>query len=116
MKRAIAAIVLVCIPIMGAASDCDSKRKEPAAPKYAGDGVTQFTDSGRLRFGTTYAARYVDTTDRTNCRWSIYTLNADGDTRVVKSGNYLTAKIKVARPSRVKVFLRSSECGNWTPR
>ena len=116
MKRAIAAIVLVCVPIMGAANDCDSHKKEPAAPKYAGDGVTQFTDSGRLRFGVTYAARYVDTTDRVNCHWSVYTLNSQGDTRVVKSGTYLTAKISVERPSRVKVFLKSSECGNWKPK
>ena len=116
MIRAITAVVLVSVAVMGAASDCESKQpKQPSAPKYAGDGVTQFTDSGRLRFGVTYAARYVDTTDRVNCRWSLYTLNSDGDTRVVKSGHYLNAKIKVERPSRVKVFLRSSECGNWKP-
>lgn len=123
----------VILPIMGAAEDCEGKGGGKATKaSYAGDGVTMFVGNdnracsgntkfcaqegnGKLRFNKTYKAVYVDTTDRINCRWSLYTINTNGETKVIKSGNYLKAKILVERPSRVKVFLKSSECGNWKP-
>lgn len=113
--RKIAAIIsLVVLPLATQAQSCDDGNQGRAKKAaYAGDGITQFTDNGKLQFGKTYSAHYVDTTDRQNCRWSIKTVNSEGVAKVIKSGNYFNAKIKVEKPSRVKVYLKSSECGNW---
>jgi hypothetical protein len=126
----LAAVVVVT---MGAAEDCSGPGNGKATKAaYASDGVTMFVGAdnracsgntkfcgqegnGKLRFNQGYKATYIDTTDRGNCRWSLYTINQEGETKVIKSGNYFTANIKVERPSRVKVFLKSSECGNWKP-
>lgn len=119
VRTAVAALGLVVLPLAtNAAKGCEAEKPAPKPtpkPVYAGDGVTQFTDSGRLQFGKAYKAHYVDTTDRVNCQWSLYTINSDGDTTVIKKGGYLTASIKVEKPTRVKVFLKSSECGDWKP-
>lgn len=114
-RALVAALVTVVLPLAASAESCEDKPADKPKPSYAGDGITQFSDTGRLRWNTTYAARYVDTSDRTNCRWSLYTVNSDGVAKVIKRGNYLSAKIRVERPSRVKVYLKSDECGNWKP-
>lgn len=119
LKHLIATVAAVVLPLATAAEGCEAQdnggKPETAKPRYAGDGVTQFTDGGVLQFGRGYKAVYVDTTDRQNCRWSLYTINAEGVTKVIKSGRYRTANIKVEKPARVKVYLKSSECGNWKP-
>lgn len=129
----IAMTAVVTISVMGAAADCSGSGGGKATKaSYAGDGVTMFVDStgracsgdyticakggnGKLRFGKGYKAHYVDTTDRQNCKWSLYTINVNGDPKVIKTGNYFKANIKVERTSRVQVFLKSSECGDWKP-
>lgn len=114
IKHLLAATITVVLPLATTAESCeDGGGSAPA--RYAGDGVTQFTDTGVLQFGKGYKAVYVDTTDRQNCRWSLYTINSEGATKVIKSGRYRTAYIKVEKPTRVKVYLKSSECGNWKP-
>lgn len=114
VKHLLATVAAVVLPLATTAEGCEDKGGPPPA-RYAGDGVTQFTDTGVLQFGRGYKAVYVDTTDRQNCRWSLYTINAEGVTKVIKSGRYRTANIKVEKPTRVKVYLKSSECGNWKP-
>jgi uncharacterized protein YggE len=117
LKKLATAMLVVVIPLASNAQACESeKRGKATKAAYAGDGVTQFTDTGKLKFGVVYSAHAVDTTDRQNCRWSIKTINSDGESKVIKSGDYLHAKIKVEKPSRVKVYLKSSECGDWKPK
>jgi hypothetical protein len=127
-------VALASIAMMGAGNDCDASKQKGKANEaaYAGDGVTQFVDgagracandtafcanggSGKLRFGKGYKAVAVDTTDRQNCKWRLYTFNQQGKTTVIKEGGYFTANIRVERPNRVKVYLKSEECGDWKP-
>jgi hypothetical protein len=136
MQRAkfITGVVLISAVVMGASEDCGAGGSGGKANEasYAGDGVTQFVDatgracandtsfcrnggSGKLRFGKGYKAVAVDTTDRQNCVWSLYTFNQQGKTVVIKKGGYFSANIKVERPNRVKVYLKSEECGDWKP-
>lgn len=133
--KKIAAVALVggcSIATMGAAKGCEPGDGKATKASYAGDGVTMFVDatnracggnttfckdggSGKLRFSQAYKAVAVDTTDRQNCEWSLYTFNQQGKTKVIKKGNYFNARIIVERPDRVKVYLKSDECGNWKP-
>lgn len=93
---------------------------------YAGDGNTQFGNggvdfvnegsSGKLKFGVTYKAVASNSQQRSNCQWHIYSVNAKN--KIVfegKVGDYATAKIKVEQPTRVKVYLKSVNCGLWKP-
>lgn len=89
--------------------------KKPSKPKvtYAGDGVTQFSDTGRLKFGKTYTAEAVGKKLK-NCEWSIKTINkTSGRVKVVGGGGYKNAKISVEKPDTVDVFLKSEDCGLW---
>jgi hypothetical protein len=88
---------------------------------YAGDGVTQFGTasdgvSGKLKWNTTYRATAVHSTNRQNCKWSLFTINSEGVAKVVGKGDYLHAKIIVEKPNTVKVYLKSMECGLWKPK
>lgn len=131
MRRIIPAvgIILAAVLVMGCEPTDGGKAKKAS---YAGDGATMFTDSalracsgdtqfcaakgsGKLRFGKGYKAQAVDKSDRKNCEWSLYTINQEGKTTVLKRGTYGNANIKVDRPTRVKVYLKSSECGDWKP-
>lgn len=112
----IAAVVAVFT--MGAAKGCDASPPRPAhEAAYAGDGATQFKATGKLKFGVVYRATAVDSTDRQNCEWSVYTISKEGGSvKTVGKGNYLKAKIRVPEdPQRTTVWLKSSECGDWKP-
>lgn len=125
-------IVAVSAMVMGAADDCDAKKGKATEASYAGDGATMFvgkgnvactgnysicdqTGNGQLKFGKGYKAHYVDTSDRTNCEWTLYTINTAGKTTIIKKGGYLKANIKVEQTTRVQVWLKSEECGDWKP-
>jgi hypothetical protein len=129
MYRELTAAGLIVVALV-ACKPSDGGKATKAS--YAGDGATMFVDStgracsgdysicarkgnGKLKFGVGYKAHYVDTTDRTNCHWSLYTINAAGKATVIKSGGYFKANIKVERTSRVQVWLKSDECGDWKP-
>jgi len=124
----IAIVVGSCTVTMGAAKGCGGSGKGPArSASYAGDGVTQFGDpngaktyanegaSGKLKWGVTYKAVAIDSTDRTNCEWRLYTINSEGVTTFLKKGGYLTAKINFGEQKTKRVFLKSLECGLWKP-
>jgi hypothetical protein len=106
--------------IVAAAQGCGGTDSPSRSAAYAGDGNTQFGTqaegvSGKLKWGVVYKAVYENTTDRQNCKWSLYTINSNGVANVVKRGNYFNAKIKVEKPNTVKVYLKSIECGLWKP-
>lgn len=118
----IGAVLSVCVMTMGAAQSCGGSGGPARSAAYAGDGVTQFGTeaegvSGKLLWGKTYSAHYTDTTDRQNCRWSLYTISKQGNHEVVflKRGNYFNAKINVGRQFTKAVYLKSLECGLWKP-
>lgn len=131
MHKSIA--IATAAAMLVALSACEPTKKGKATKaSYAGDGATMFVGkgnaactgnysicdregNGKLKFGTGYKAHYVDTTDRTNCEWTLYTINAAGKATVIKKGGYLSANIKVAQTSRVQVWLKSNECGDWKP-
>lgn len=117
-RQIIPLLLSATIALAGGTQSCQAEGKPGKAQQaaYAGDGVTRFTDTGKLKWDTGYAAHAIDKTDRQNCRWAVYTVNADGEARVIKSGTYRNASIKAERPTRVKVYLKSSECGDWRPR
>jgi len=111
------------------AQQCDGGKGPATKASYAGDGVTMFVGNdgracsgntqfcaqegnGKLKFGKTYKATPRDSVDKQNCQWSVYTINADGKVTVQKKGRY-PAKINVERPTRVHVFLKSEDCGEW---
>lgn len=123
---------LVVAPILGAANDCGGSGGKATKASYAGDGVTMFVGlgnracagqtsfceqkgNGKLKFNQGYKAHYVDTTDRTNCKWKLYTINTAGEKKLIKSGGYLSANIKVEQVTRVHVWLKSQDCGDWKP-
>lgn len=117
LRYLIALLVCVCIPTMGAAQSCGGPNGPARSASYAGDGITQFGPiPGKLKWSVTYSAHYVDTTDRQNCRWSLYAINKNGETTFIKKGNYLNAKINVGEQVTKKVYLKSMECGLWKPK
>ena len=125
--------VVAVIAALGALVACDPPKSgkgsgnKATEASYASDGATQFGDpngkdtfanegaTGKLKWGVTYRARYIDTTDRTNCSWKLYTISAGGVVTIIKKGNYLNAKINVGEQVTKRVFLKSEECGNWKP-
>ena len=121
--RELAVLGLVVAPLITQTTQaCD-----PAtSASYAGDGNTQFGNggvdfvnegsSGKLKFGTTYKAVAQNSQQRTACKWHIYSVNSKN--QIVyesKKSDYLHAKIKVEQPTRVKVYLKSVNCGLWKP-
>lgn len=108
---AIGAIVLSIIGIAGCKTPNGGKPAISAA--YAGDGITEFSDNGKLKWGKVYSAHYVDTTDRQTCKWSLVIYDKNGETATIKSGNYFNAKIKVGRQVTKGVYLKSMGCGFW---
>jgi hypothetical protein len=117
LRYLIALLVCVCIPTMGAAQSCGGPNGPARSASYAGDGITQFgAPNGKLKWGVTYSAHYTDTTDRQNCKWSLYTINSNGETTFIKRGNYLNAKVNVGEQRTKKVYLKSIECGLWKPK
>lgn len=116
-------VALVAL-VLGLLTGCGpSKSSSPGQrTAYAGDGVTQFGDAsdgatGKLKWATTYYAVAVDTTDRQNCKWSLYTINKQGDheVQILKRGNYFNAKINMGQQFTKRVYLKSLECGLWKP-
>lgn len=118
MVFALTAIILL---VLGLLTGCGPSKGPARSAAYAGDGVTQFGSppeaTGKLKWGVTYSAHYVDTTDRQNCRWSLYTINKQGDheVQILKRGNYFNAKVNVGQQFTKDVFLKSLECGLWKP-
>jgi hypothetical protein len=121
--RELAVLGLAVIPLAAQApSGCGSA----TSASYAGDGNTQFGNggvdfvnqgsSGKLKFGVTYKAVAENSQQRTNCKWHIYSVDAHN--KIVyesKSSDYLHAKINVEEPTRVRVWLKSVNCGLWKP-
>lgn len=125
--------VTAAVACVAALAACDPPKSgkgsgdKAAEASYAGDGATQFGDpngaktyanegaSGKLKWGVTYKAVAIDSTDRTNCEWSLYTINSEGVTTFLKKGGYLTAKINFGEQKTKRVFLKSLECGLWKP-
>lgn len=109
---------LKVLPVAGllipfAAEGCEPEDGKANKAVYAGDGVTQFSDKGRLKFGTTYRA-HPTSSQKGRCSWELQTINKKtGKVKVVGSGNYGNAKIRVAKPDTVDVFLKSDDCGLW---
>lgn len=118
-KKALATgAIVISITSPYAAQGCSGGNgKGPArSAAYAGDGITKFTDDGKLKWGITYSAHYIDTTDRQNCKWSLYTISKkNGETVFLKKGNYFNAKINVGKQITKDVYLKSLECGLWKP-
>lgn len=115
-KKALAvAGIVTAVTSPYAAQGCGgSDGGKPAiSASFAGDGITEFSDNGKLKWGVTYHARYIDTTDRQNCKWSLVAYNKQGETTVLKTGHYLNAKINVGKQVTKKVYLKSMECGLW---
>jgi hypothetical protein len=110
-------LALVMASTMGATASCGGPNGPARSASYAGDGVTEFGNpNGKLKWGVTYSAHYVDTTDRQNCKWSLYAINRNGETTFIKRGNYLNAKVNVGEQRTKKVYLKSIECGLWKPK
>lgn len=106
-------ILKVTVIVILAAQSCGGSPARSAA--YAGDGNTQFGDTGKLKWNTSYSAQAAKDSDRKNCEWSVYTINDNHVMRVVGKGTYKNAKVKVEKPSTVKVYLKSLHCGLWKP-
>lgn len=124
MRKLYATITLVALPLAPTLPlSCGGGGGGPARnASYAGDGVTEFGPasagvSGKLQWGKTYSAHYVDTTDRQNCRWSLYSISKQGNHELVMmaKGNYFNAKINVGQQFTKRVYLKSLECGLWKP-
>jgi hypothetical protein len=128
LRKIIATTAIAVLPLaVNAAKGCSNEGGGPArSASYAGDGITQFGTvngknyadegaSGKLKWGVTYKAVAIDSTDRQNCKWSLYTINAEGETVFVKKGGYMTAKINFGQQRSKKVYLKSLECGLWKP-
>lgn len=113
--------LFLCIGLVVLLTGC--KGGSPArSAAYAGDGVTKLGSAsdgatGKLKWGVTYRAVAQDTTDRQNCKWSLYTINKQGDHQVtvVKRGNYFNAKFRFGQQFTKDVYLKSLECGLWKP-
>lgn len=105
-------VAVLLIPF--AAEGCEPEDGKANKAVYAGDGVTQFTTNGRLKFNKTYTATGLKKKGFEDCEWSIKTIRkSDGKVRVTGSGTYKNAKIKVEKPGTVDVFLKSDGCGLW---
>lgn len=121
--RELAVLGLAVMPLAaGMPMSCGGAR----SASYAGDGNTQFGNggvdfvnagsSGKLKFGVTYKAVASNSQQRTACEWHIYSINSKN--KIVfegKTSDYLHAKINVEEPTRVKVYLKSINCGLWKP-
>lgn len=104
-------VAVLLIPV--AAQGCEAEDGKANKAVYAGDGVTQFGDTGRLKFNKTYTADAVGKRLK-NCEWSLKTINkSTGKVKVIGSGSYKNAKIRVEKPDTVDVFLKSEDCGLW---
>lgn len=127
MRKIVTALMLAALPLAtSAAKGCSSSDGGGPARSaaYAGDGVTQFGEpgkpgyankgaSGKLRWGKTYNAHKQNPGDVQNCRWSLYSIDAEGLTEFRAKGNYANAKINVGTQRTVQWFLKSLNCGLW---
>lgn len=113
-KKSVAVAGIVISTFTPYAAQGCSGGKPAISAAYAGDGITEFGNAnGKLKWGVTYSAHYTDTTDRQNCKWSLYSINKNGETVFIKKGNYFNAKINVGKQVTKKVYLKSLECGFW---
>lgn len=104
-------VAVLLIPV--AAQGCEPENGKANKATHAGDGVTQFSTNGLLKFGKSYTADAVGKKLK-DCEWSLKTINKNtGKVKVVGSGTYKNAKIRVAKPDTVDVFLKSEDCGLW---
>lgn len=125
IRKLIPALLTATIALT--AQECDEGGKANKA-SYARDGVTMFGDdtnracggntkwcaqqsNGKLKFGKTYRPHPPEGKLKM-CDWSLYVVRADGKTEQKGSGGW-PAKLYVARPDTVHVFLRSQDCGEW---
>jgi hypothetical protein len=130
MKRimiTLAAVLGICLSTMGAAQSCGPSGDGggPArSASHAGDGATQFGvpgkpgyanegATGKLVWGKTYNAHKTHPSNVQNCRWSLYSIDAEGVTEFRAKGTYANAKIRVGEQVTVKWYLKSLNCGLW---
>jgi hypothetical protein len=73
--------------------------------------VVQFMSVGVFRWNTSISAHEGNMA----CRWKLVVApKGGGKERVIRSGDYGDAKIKVEKPDRVDVFLKyNPACGVW---
>lgn len=105
-------IASIVATIALAAASCGGDAKPPAD-----SGRLQFTTSGRIQFSKTLSAHDAPSGGAA-CRWRIETepnagLKPGASPKIIKRGDYGNAKIKVAKPDTVKVFLVTKGCGRW---
>jgi hypothetical protein len=113
VTKLLKALPVAVLLITFAAEGCEPEDGKANKAVYAGDGVTQFSDKGRLKFGITYRA-HPSKSQKNRCTWEVQTINKDtGRVEVVGKGTYKNAKIRVAKPDTVNVFLKSDDCGLW---
>lgn len=130
MRRLVTAALLPALTLLPLATTkgCGAPGTGGGGParsaSYAGDGATQFGvpgkpgyanegATGKLRWGRTYNAHQQHAADVQNCRWRLYTIDAEGGVEFRAQGTYANAKIKVGEQVTVKWFLKSLNCGLW---
>ena len=116
MKRLIPALLLVCLPIMGATSDCEPESKAPGGTgggpntANADDGEHTVSRFGKWKYGTTVGP---STARFPQCRWTLSGLQRDG-WQVLYSGTS-TNSVKLPAEGVYKaVVLESKSCGKWS--
>lgn len=120
-------LAFVLASTMGATAACGPSGRGggPArSASHAGDGATQFGvpgkpgyanegATGKLVWNKTYNAHKQHPADVENCRWSLFSIDAEGVTEFRAKGNYANAKVKVGEQVTVKWYLKSLNCGLW---
>jgi hypothetical protein len=115
MRQAIS-LALTTMVFMVAPRACETPTTGGTAgndhPK--GDIKVQFMDFGTFRWNTAISARK----GKISCRWRVETKPKNAKDNwvptIVDSGDYGDAKIKVAKPDKVNVWLvYNKDCGFW---
>jgi hypothetical protein len=115
VKRALIASLITATITLAAQACGPTATGSSNTENTADETRVQFMGAGVFRWNTAISARKGNTA----CRWRLETepkkgLTAGKKPRVVDSGSWGDAKIKVAKPDTVNVFLvYNKACGYW---